>query len=85
MAAVAESYDLTLWQEIIANIIQSAAVTVKWTSFPKKRKLKGKQKDLNFALSWKLLMHCMHLFFKKDFSYHAELDSGGDNGSWIRR
>ncbi len=27
--AVAESYDLTLWQEIIANIIHSAVVTVK--------------------------------------------------------
>ncbi len=31
MVAVAESYDLTLWQEIITNIIHSAVVIVKWT------------------------------------------------------
>lgn len=29
MAAVAESYDITLWQEIITNIIHSAVVRVK--------------------------------------------------------
>lgn len=31
--AVAESYDLTPWQGIIASIIHSAVVTVKWTSW----------------------------------------------------
>lgn len=46
--AVAESYDPTLWQEIITNIIHSAVVMLKGTQhhegiFPKKREVKEKR------------------------------------------
>lgn len=49
VVAVEESYDLTLWQEIIANIIHSAVVIVKGTQhqegiFPKKTGVKEKLK-----------------------------------------
>lgn len=89
--AVAESYDLTLWQEIITNIIHSAAVTVKRTSrghISQEEKGGGEAKRPQFcSQSKKMLMQnvfpLVHSFFfkREDFSYHAKLDSDSDNGS----